>query len=428
MLDIAVDSSFNVFVSGLQNWWVNPLYKRYKQIGSTHELSIYTLPQDVRYYARLRAWSAGGFSLYSEVQSSVTQNPSTVFNSPIVLPVLLSIASISPTNFAVKGQMTSPSDVTTLSIHNMECTGILPNQLVQKNFDKTFFEDTIRGLPQPNNILPYRAFISTQAQFFNQIALHTALLPELWQYLERVENLEYYELPWQQGDTTLYVYDQSLRDNPVVGISPDLSVNQTNVDSLLLRLAAAKLPIETVWYQNGYAWYTPTPLETRQYGVDFRLAVKLRQTNDRIKQLGPWKRVTELAQPWFWYWEKGVNIIPIAGGCNNVYYRRYIFRSMPTDVKESPAPILTFAIAPNPMSEQATVTYTVPERAQVTVRFYDMMGRQAIELVNDVKEPGTYSLPLNMTMVSSGVYVAELLWCTANGHAQRHHKVVHCVK
>ncbi len=66
---------------------------------------------------------------------------------------------------------------------------------------------------------------------------------------------------------------------------------------------------------------------------------------------------------------------------------------------------------PNPFNPSTTISYSVPEgvSVQVSLKVYDIRGRQVSTLVNEVREPGTYTVFWDGTdeagrQVASGVY------------------------
>jgi hypothetical protein len=62
---------------------------------------------------------------------------------------------------------------------------------------------------------------------------------------------------------------------------------------------------------------------------------------------------------------------------------------------------------PNPARQQATVRYALPERQDVTVSLYDVLGRQVRTVVNDSKD-GRHEQTLDVNGLSSGVYFLRL--------------------
>jgi hypothetical protein len=59
---------------------------------------------------------------------------------------------------------------------------------------------------------------------------------------------------------------------------------------------------------------------------------------------------------------------------------------------------------PNPFNPVTKINYSIPKQTQVLMKVYDILGREAAVLVNDVKSPGYYSVDFDGTNFSSGVY------------------------
>jgi hypothetical protein len=63
---------------------------------------------------------------------------------------------------------------------------------------------------------------------------------------------------------------------------------------------------------------------------------------------------------------------------------------------------------PNPFNPVTTIKYTVPQNGQVTIKLYDITGREVKTLVNEVKTTGTYELKMNAQNLASGVYFYKM--------------------
>lgn len=63
---------------------------------------------------------------------------------------------------------------------------------------------------------------------------------------------------------------------------------------------------------------------------------------------------------------------------------------------------------PNPFNPTTTINYSLKERGQVLLSVYNMLGQKVIDLVNSVKEAGTYSVTFDGSSLPSGVYVYRI--------------------
>lgn len=63
---------------------------------------------------------------------------------------------------------------------------------------------------------------------------------------------------------------------------------------------------------------------------------------------------------------------------------------------------------PNPFNPTTNIEYTIPEKSQVTLKIYDILGKEVTTLVDKVQEAGTYVSVWNASNVSSGVYFYRL--------------------
>ncbi len=59
---------------------------------------------------------------------------------------------------------------------------------------------------------------------------------------------------------------------------------------------------------------------------------------------------------------------------------------------------------PNPFDPVSTIKYDIPKQTQVTIKLFDIIGREVTTLVNELKEPGYYEISFDGSNYSSGVY------------------------
>ena len=64
---------------------------------------------------------------------------------------------------------------------------------------------------------------------------------------------------------------------------------------------------------------------------------------------------------------------------------------------------------PNPFNPARTVIrYQLPENGEVTLKVYDVLGREVATLVNEFKHAGSYDVTFNAANLSSGVYIYKM--------------------
>jgi hypothetical protein len=59
---------------------------------------------------------------------------------------------------------------------------------------------------------------------------------------------------------------------------------------------------------------------------------------------------------------------------------------------------------PNPFNPTTTINYSVPKQSFVTIKVYDVLGREVATLVNENKPVGNYSIQFNANKLTSGIY------------------------
>lgn len=64
---------------------------------------------------------------------------------------------------------------------------------------------------------------------------------------------------------------------------------------------------------------------------------------------------------------------------------------------------------PNPFNPFTKIRYHLPKKSKVTIKVYDILGSEVMELVNEQKEAGAYESELNATQLSSGTYIYRII-------------------
>jgi hypothetical protein len=62
----------------------------------------------------------------------------------------------------------------------------------------------------------------------------------------------------------------------------------------------------------------------------------------------------------------------------------------------------------NPFNPTTNIEFSVANRQLTTVTVYDVLGREVATLLNEVKQPGTYTVQFDGSNLTSGVYFYRL--------------------
>jgi hypothetical protein len=71
----------------------------------------------------------------------------------------------------------------------------------------------------------------------------------------------------------------------------------------------------------------------------------------------------------------------------------------------------TYALSqnyPNPFNPTTTINFQIPKTDLVTMKLYDVLGREVMTLVNGVMEKGSHSTEVNASRLASGVYIYRM--------------------
>jgi len=64
---------------------------------------------------------------------------------------------------------------------------------------------------------------------------------------------------------------------------------------------------------------------------------------------------------------------------------------------------------PNPFNPVTLLEYQVPKASLVSIKVYDLIGREVAILVNEVKQPGNYQVSFDGKNLASGIYFYKMI-------------------
>lgn len=98
-----------------------------------------------------------------------------------------------------------------------------------------------------------------------------------------------------------------------------------------------------------------------------------------------------------------------AANSGNIDIDEFFWTTINTvDVKEEnfiPTEFTLYQNYPNPFNPTTTITYQIPSAGEVSLKVFDVLGKEVAVLVEDYREPGKYSLNFDAGNLSSGVYI-----------------------
>lgn len=120
----------------------------------------------------------------------------------------------------------------------------------------------------------------------------------------------------------------------------------------------------------------------------------------------PFMRLSSASQ----FIDGGVDVgLPFAGAAPDLGCFEYV---SPDAVGEGtvsfPTALFLSQNFPNPFNPVTTIKYTIPTTSYVTLKVYDILGREVATLVKEEKGAGSYTVQFDASHISSGVYFYKL--------------------
>jgi hypothetical protein len=63
---------------------------------------------------------------------------------------------------------------------------------------------------------------------------------------------------------------------------------------------------------------------------------------------------------------------------------------------------------PNPFIPSTRISFSIPQQSLVTLKVFDVLGKEVMKLVNEMKSPGSYEVEFNASNLASGAYFYKI--------------------
>jgi len=90
-----------------------------------------------------------------------------------------------------------------------------------------------------------------------------------------------------------------------------------------------------------------------------------------------------------------------------VNVNKYIYSYLPTGIEQFEGEVSTYSLSnnyPNPFNPSTTISITIPVRSNVSLKVFNLLGSEVVELVKGEVEAGEYKVDFNTSNLPSGVY------------------------
>jgi hypothetical protein len=100
-------------------------------------------------------------------------------------------------------------------------------------------------------------------------------------------------------------------------------------------------------------------------------------------------------------------------GLGSYFYLKVVVKKIVTDIKPETQLLSTFSLSqnyPNPFNPSTNIQYAISSRQFVTLKVFDVLGKEVATLVNEEKPAGMYNVEFRMQNLdlSSGIYFYQL--------------------
>ncbi len=184
------------------------------------------------------------------------------------------------------------------------------------------------------------------------------------------------------------------------------SADTNTIKSNLTRLAATGLPIYITEFDLGNLGNSGTPDDNQQLQL-YKKIFPVLWKHPGVKGITFWGYIEGRI------WQTTCYLVRSTGSARPalLWLAQYV-KDNPVGVTETTAKLPSnFELQqnyPNPFNPTTNIRYDIPKASKVTLKIYDILGREVTTLVNTFQSPGRYTVRFNAQNLASGVYFYQL--------------------
>lgn len=111
----------------------------------------------------------------------------------------------------------------------------------------------------------------------------------------------------------------------------------------------------------------------------------------------------------------GQNLIGVSSNANNISNAGFWYQAtdLITSVEQIENDLLPTEFRleqnyPNPFNPSTTIQFALPKTSNITIKIYDILGREVATLIDEEYQPGQYKIIFEAGQLASGLYVYRI--------------------
>jgi hypothetical protein len=163
----------------------------------------------------------------------------------------------------------------------------------------------------------------------------------------------------------------------------------------------------------GTGWqYITLPTPYFVYNGTSNLMVEICYDNSAYTQFSPVNATSAPGMTWGYYTDNSTGCTMAGGAAQanrpNTCFTMTSALGTGNNTLELPKAYSLAQNYPNPFNPVTKINFAIPKQGFVTLKVYDVLGREVNTLVNEVKQVGSYSVDFDGSALASGVYFYRL--------------------